>query len=77
HSISKGENQLHIKQQHLQSQYYKKISDAVKNHNEILLFGPTTAKEELSNLLKTDHHFANAKIDVKMQIKQNSLNYNG
>ena len=65
HSLGKGENLMHNKEQHLQSKYYKKIADAVKNHNEILLFGPTTAKEELSNLLKTDRHFENVKIDVK------------
>ena len=65
HSLSKNENLMHNKEQHMQSNYYKKISDAVLGHNEILLFGPTTAKEELSNLLKTDHHFANVKISVK------------
>ena len=65
HSLGKNENLMHNKEQHLQAKYYKNIAEAVKNHNEILLFGPTTAKEELSNLLKADHHFANVKIDVK------------
>lgn len=65
HSLSKGEDFMHSKEQHLYTKYYKKITDAVKSYNEILLFGPTTAKEELSNLLKTDRHFENVKIDVK------------
>ncbi|MDZ4663401.1 MAG: hypothetical protein SGJ15_00855 [Bacteroidota bacterium] len=65
HSLGKNENLMHNKEQHMQSKYYKTIADAVKGHHEILLFGPTTAKEELSNLLKANHHFSNVKIDVK------------
>ncbi len=29
------------------------------------LFGPTNAKTELVNILKSDHHFDKVKIDVK------------
>ena len=39
--------------------------DAIKNYDEVLIFGPTHAKEELVNLLKADRHFENIKIDVK------------
>ncbi len=65
HALGKNENLMHNKEQHMQSKYYKTIADVVKGHDEILLFGPTTAKEELSNLLKADHHFSKSKIDVK------------
>jgi stalled ribosome rescue protein Dom34 len=45
--------------------YYKKISDSIRNFQEVVLFGPTDAKNELLNLLKADHLFKNIKIEVK------------
>jgi hypothetical protein len=63
--LSKSEKHMHIKEQHLHSSYYKKISDAIKNYQEVVLFGPTEAKEELLNLLKNDHLFENIKISIK------------
>ena len=62
--LSKDEKHMHIKQQHLQSGYYKKLGDAIRNYNEVLLFGPTDAKTELLNLLKADHLFEDIKIEV-------------
>jgi hypothetical protein len=59
------EKQIHTKEQHQQSGYYKKLSDAVRNYNEVLLFGPTDAKNELLNLLKSDHLFDGIKIELK------------
>jgi len=64
YALSKNENLMHNKEQHEQAGYYDKISDAIKGYDEILLFGPTTAKNELLNLLKTDHHFDKVKVDV-------------
>lgn len=64
-SLSKNENFLHSKEQHFQSSYYKKLSDAIRNYQEVLLFGPTDAKNELLNLMKEDHLFENIKIEVK------------
>lgn len=61
---NKGEYLMHNKEQHQQANYYKKIGDVIKEYNEVVLFGPTTAKNELLNLLKEDHHFENVKIDV-------------
>jgi len=63
-SLSKSENLMHNKEQHEQSDYYKKISNVIKDCEVVVLFGPTTAKTELLNLLKADHHFENVKIDV-------------
>ena len=54
HSLSKNENLAHNKEQHQQSKYYNKIKDAIKDYKHIVLFGPTTAKNELHNLIKTD-----------------------
>ena len=64
-SLSKGENRMHNKEQHQQSEYYKKLGESIKNYEEVILFGPTDAKVELFNLLRADHLFANIKIEIK------------
>ena len=64
-SISKNESLMHNKEQNHQASYYKKITDVLKNYDEIVLFGPTPAKDELANLLKADRHFEYKSIDVK------------
>ena len=38
---------MHNKEQHEQSDYYKKLGETIKNYTEVLLFGPTDAKVEL------------------------------
>ena len=63
--LSKDEKLMHIKEQHLQSSYYKKLSDTIRQYQEVVLFGPTDAKTELLNLLKTNHLFENIKIKVE------------
>ena len=68
-SIGKGENLMHNKEQHRQTEYYKKIGESIKNYDEVLLFGPTDAKVELFNMLKTDHLFAKIKIEIKQTDK--------
>lgn len=65
HSLSKSEDLMHNKEQHQQSDYYKKLGEVIKNYDEVLLFGPTNAKSELLNILKEDHLFAKIKIEVK------------
>jgi hypothetical protein len=60
----KGEKLIHKKEQHLQLSYYKKLGDIIKKYQEVVLFGPTDAKSELLNLIKTDHLFENIKIEV-------------
>ncbi len=63
--IGRSEDGMHQKEQHGQSDYYKKIGEAIKNYQDVLLFGPTNAKTELFNLLKADHHFEKIKIETK------------
>lgn len=53
----KNEFLMHNKEQHQQADYYKKLAEAVKGYDEVVIFGPTDAKLELYNLLKNDHHF--------------------
>lgn len=66
------ENSFEMREKHMQNKehqfklnFFKKISDIIKNYNEVVLFGPTNAIDELSNLLKADHLFKNIKIEVK------------
>ena len=61
----KGEKLIHKKEQHLQLSYYKKIGEIIKKYQDVVLFGPTDAKNELLNLIKTDHLFEDIKIEVK------------
>ncbi len=68
-SLKKSESLMHNKEQHLQSEYYKKLREIVKNYKRVLLFGPTDAKIELYNILKADHHFENTKIETKQADK--------
>jgi nitrogenase subunit NifH len=69
HSLSKSENLMHHKEQHQQAEYYKELADIIKNYSEVLLFGPTDAKNELYNLMKKDHLFNAIKIIIKQTDK--------
>ena len=64
-SLSKSENLMHHKEQHQQSEYYHKIGEVIRNYGEVILFGPTDAKNELFNVLRKDHRFQNVKINIK------------
>ena len=64
-SLSKSENIMHNKEKQQHTAYYKKLSDVIKNYDEVVLFGPTTAKNELANLLKNDHQFEKVHVVVK------------
>ncbi len=64
-SLLKGEAHLHNKEQQLQLKYYKKLMAVVKKYKEVILFGPTDAKEELFNVISSDNRFENINIQVK------------
>ena len=64
-SLHKGEHLMHNKEQHEQSEYYKHLGESIRQYDEVLLFGPTEAKSELLNLLKSDHRFEKIKITVE------------
>lgn len=68
-SLLKGEAHLYSKEQQLQSKYYKKLMAVVKKYKEVILFGPTDAKEELFNVITADNRFQNIKIQVKQTDK--------
>jgi stalled ribosome rescue protein Dom34 len=67
--FGKNENLMHNKEQHQQSEYFKKLGEAIKNYDEVILFGPTTAKAQLLNLLAEDQRFSKIKIEVKQTDK--------
>jgi len=64
-ALHKSENLMHNKEQHQQTEYYKKLGDKMRDYDEVLLFGPTDAKMELLNFLRTDHCFSKIKITMK------------
>jgi hypothetical protein len=68
-SLGKSENLMHHKEQHQQSDYYKKLGEAIKEYEHVVLFGPTDAKVELLNVLRADHRFEKIKIEVKQADK--------
>jgi nitrogenase subunit NifH len=69
HSLEKSENLMHNKEQHQQAEYYKKLGEHIINYTNVLLFGPTQAKNELSNVLKADHRFEKIKIEIQQADK--------
>jgi hypothetical protein len=69
HSLSKNENLMHNKEQQQQGAYYKQLADVIKNYGEVLVFGPTEAKDELLNTLKADNNFKNLKIKIEQTDK--------
>jgi stalled ribosome rescue protein Dom34 len=69
HSLGKSENLMHNKEQHEQSDYYKKLGEVIRNYTDVILFGPTEAKSELLNVLRADHSFGKIKIETKQADK--------
>ncbi len=41
------------------------MGEAIKDYDEILLYGSTNARMELLNILQTDLHFLKVKIETK------------
>lgn len=68
-ALGRSENVMHNKEQHQQSEYYKKLGEAIKNYEDVILFGPTDAKVELLNVLRADQRFAKIKIEIKQTDK--------
>jgi stalled ribosome rescue protein Dom34 len=63
-TLAKSENVMHNKEQQQQATFYKEIAEKIINFNEVILFGPTHAKDELFNILKSDHRFDKINIQV-------------
>lgn len=63
-SISKNENLMHNKEQGHLHIYYGKITESLMQYDEIVLFGPTEAKKELLNLLRSNKGFEFKKVET-------------
>ena len=64
-SLNKSESLMHNKENHEQATYFLQIAAAIRDYDNVLIFGPTDAKHELYNLLKDDHLFSKINIEVK------------
>jgi hypothetical protein len=64
-ALHRSENLMHNKEQQQQEAYYKTLADEILKYDHVLLFGPTSAKVELSNYLDKDLHFKGIVIEVE------------
>lgn len=64
-SLAKNEKIMRIKEQGLLQDYYKKLGEAIKDSQRVILFGPTDAKIELFDLLSEDERFLKIKFEIK------------
>lgn len=62
---TRDETLIQNKEQNELSGFFNRLSEVIINYDEVLLYGPTNAKTELVNILKSDHHFDEIKIEVK------------
>lgn len=70
-TLQRSESEMHHKEQDKQRAYFKKIETLAIGYNEIVLFGPTTAKTELLHLLQKDSSFIKIKIEAENTPKMN------
>lgn len=67
--ISNNENRKHHTAQNELNEYYKILEMKLTDYEEILLFGPTNAKEQLYNRLRDNKAFARKTITVQSSDK--------
>ena len=70
-----NESHIHNREQMIMDEYYKMLMDRLRNYDDILLFGPTSAKDELHNKMSADKHFASKSIHVASadQLTENQM----
>jgi stalled ribosome rescue protein Dom34 len=64
-NFGNDESLKHNKEKNQLLDYFAKLTQVIKNYEEVLLFGPTEAKNELFNLLRGDRHFKETTIELK------------
>lgn len=69
----KNEKLKNNKAQQFKINYYKKLTDSIKNHQEVVLFGATDAKNELFNILKSENLLENIKLEMQVSDKMTAL----
>lgn len=63
--LQHSESLLHHKENHSIKAYYKTLIEKIRDYDEVVLFGPTTAKTELYNLIREEHKYDALKIETK------------
>lgn len=64
-SANKSEDGTHQKEQQELAEYYTKLREIIRNFQHVVLFGPTSAKVELLNLLRADHQFEHVTLETR------------
>lgn len=59
----RSKSQMLSLQQREQSAYHKNIAAAIQQSDEVFLFGPTDAKNDLFKMLREDHNFDSIPIE--------------
>ncbi len=67
-TLEKSEHIMHNKEKQDHAEYYKELGNIILHYDTVLLFGPTQAKSELFNFLKSDHKFD--KISIKIRTSE-------
>lgn len=63
------ESHNHNREQRILTAFFKKLSDIILPFDNVLLFGPTDAKNELSNFLNENQFYLNKQIEIKSTCK--------
>lgn len=63
-TLQRSESEMHNKQQQKLAAYYKSLAGTIRNYDQVLLFGPTSAKTELFNILRKDRLFDAVRLEV-------------
>jgi len=61
----RDETMIQNKEQNQLSNYFNRLSEVLIDYEDVILFGPTSAKNELINLIKDDHLFDKIKFTIK------------
>ncbi|MFE3867239.1 hypothetical protein ACFX5E_04010 [Flavobacterium sp. LS2P90] len=70
-NLSKSESQIRNKKKKILLDYYMKLSEAIKDYEQVILFGPADAKIEFFDLLSEDIRFLKIKFEIKNTDKMN------
>lgn len=68
-SLLQSESALHNKEKQSLQSYYKSLMEIIREYDEVVIYGPSSAKTELCNLIRADHRFDSIKIETKSASK--------
>lgn len=64
-ALKRGESTMHTKEQGEQADYYRELSELIRQYDEVLIFGPTEAKTELYDTFKDDNLYSKIKVEIR------------